>query len=63
MPAMNASEMTMPSGFSTTLSTKRVDEDQRDDREPDDPARLPRRRADTVTANAAEIIIARIPVA
>jgi hypothetical protein len=63
MPAMNASEMTMPSGFSITFSTSAYAKIRVTSAKPMAARGWPRRRAEMVTAKAADTIIARMPVA
>jgi hypothetical protein len=62
MPAMNIAEMAMPSGFSDDVPDQRVQQDAVSIPKP--VAALPAAEAaETVTANAPETIIARMPVA
>jgi hypothetical protein len=63
MPRMKPAEITMPSGFSITLSTSAYSRIRVTRPNPSTAWRWRRRRAVTVTAKAAETIMARIPVA
>jgi hypothetical protein len=63
MPRMKLKEMAMPSGFSSTFSTSAYTSTRVTRPNPATAAGRRRRRAATVTANAAETIMARMPVA
>ena len=63
IPTMKKNEMAIPSGFSITLSTRAYSSTTVTSPKPSTARRLRPRRAARVTANAAETIIARMPVA